>query len=79
MDNRIQRYAKVFRGIFTVLLVATPLVVAGMWLGGGGIHIEGDGGNAVFELMIDDFLKNADMVQVFRCPGTFGSSPWPWA
>ena len=68
MDNRIQRYAKVFRLIFVMLLVATPLVVAGMWLGGGGIHIEGDGGRAVFELVIDDFLKDADMVRTFPLP-----------
>lgn len=69
MDHRIRRYARAFRALFIAILVATPLVMGAMWLAGGGIHFENQGGEAVFELMADDLLND---------PGLAGTLPLPW-
>jgi hypothetical protein len=44
MDQRIQRFAKVFRVIFFAAFALSPVVVAGLWLSGGQILL-GDGGS----------------------------------
>lgn len=44
MDQRIQRFAKVFRAIFFAAFVLSPVVVAVLWLSGGEV-LFGDGGS----------------------------------
>ena len=59
MNQRIQRFAKLFRAIFLAILVLTPVVVAGLWLSGGDIMLGDRGWSTIIGLATNDVNLDA--------------------
>lgn len=59
MNQRIQRFAKLFRAIFFAILVLTPVVVAGLWLSGGDIMLGDRGWSTIIGLATNDVNLDA--------------------
>lgn len=57
MNQRIQRFAKLFRAIFFATLVLSPVIVAVLWLSGGEILL-GDGG---WSMIVGLFTNNTSL------------------
>ncbi|BDQ38839.1 hypothetical protein SYK_31990 [Pseudodesulfovibrio nedwellii] len=55
MNERIQKFAKFFRAIFLVALIASPLIVGSIWLTGGEIMLmDDDSPSMAIEFLTED-------------------------
>ncbi|OIQ50990.1 hypothetical protein BerOc1_02935 [Pseudodesulfovibrio hydrargyri] len=65
MEQRIQRFARVFRVIFAAAFVLSPVIVATLWLTGGDIMFKDGGSATVIGLVRDNVSLDAAHAPAF--------------
>jgi len=68
MNTRIQKYARLFRTIFFVFLIATPILVGGVWLTGGDLSGGDNQSNTMFQMFIGGVDVDAEYMPSFPLP-----------
>lgn len=66
--DRIQKFAKIFRIIFLISFIITPLFTGVIWLSGGEVNFEGEPAELVFELYAYDLDIDPDQLPPFPLP-----------
>ncbi|MEZ7196882.1 DUF2975 domain-containing protein [Pseudodesulfovibrio karagichevae] len=68
MEQRIQRFARVFRAIFVAAFVLSPVIVATLWLSGGEVLLGDGGSTTIIGLVRDNVSLDAAHAPAFPLP-----------
>ncbi|WP_338669850.1 DUF2975 domain-containing protein [Pseudodesulfovibrio methanolicus] len=68
MEQRIQRFARVFRAIFVAAFVLSPVIVATLWFSGGEVLLGDGGSTTIIGLVRDNVSLDAAHAPAFPLP-----------